>query len=104
MTAVAGNQVAYEFEPHGIKFVTPLLITQSLAGTSAANAGSLQSNLYGGYFANVSDLNPAAGTAVVSELLGVALNLSAKTATFPVYHFSGYLVATSENGTAGDSQ
>jgi hypothetical protein len=99
VTAIAGNQVAYEFEPHGTQFLVPLLVSQNLTGTSAYNGGLLQLGLRGAYFANTSDLNPGAGTALVSELLGVALNLSAKTATFPVFHFSGYLVATGMNGS-----
>ena len=102
VTAVAGDQVAYEFHPHGIQFLAPLLVTQNLTGTSASGS-LLQLGLKGGYFANLSDLDPAAGTGLVSELLGVSVNLSAKTVTFPVFHFSGYLVATTENGS-GDSQ
>ena len=100
VTAVAGNQVAYEFQPHGIQFLVPLLVSQNLTGTSAYNGGLLQLGLRGAYFANASDLNPGAGTALVSELLGVALNLSAKTATFPVFHFSGYLIASGVDGEA----
>jgi hypothetical protein len=101
VTAVAGDQVAYEFQPHGTQFLVPLVVTQNLVGTSANTGGLLPGSLVAGYFANVSDLNPAAGTGLVSELLGVALNLGTKTATFPVFHFSGYLVATGEN-TAPD--
>jgi hypothetical protein len=97
VTALAGDQLAYEFEPHGIHFLTPLLVTQNLNGTSAVNSGGLLSPLVAGYFASTSDLNPLNGTGLVSELLGVVLNLSAKTATFPVFHFSGYLIATGED-------
>lgn len=104
VTAVLGNQVAYEFEPHGTQFLVPLLVSQSLTGTSAYNGGLLQLGLRGAYFANTSDLNPGAGTALVSELLGVALNLSAKTATFPVFHFSGYLIATGYDSADAGSQ
>jgi hypothetical protein len=93
VTAVAGSQVAYEFEPHGIHFVTPLLVTQNLSGTSADNAGLLQP-VRAGYFANLSDLDPLNGTGLVSELLGTTLSLLTKSATFPVFHFSGYLIAT----------
>jgi hypothetical protein len=102
VTAVAGDQVAYEFQPHGIQFLTPLLVTQNLNGTNAASS-LLQLGLKGGYFANLSDLNPSAGSGIVSELLGVSINLLSKTVTFPVFHFSGYLVATSENSSADDS-
>ena len=96
VTAVAGSQVAYEFEPHGTRFLVPLLVTQDLNGTSAATGGLLPPSLVAGYFASLSDLDPLAGTGLVSELLGVGVNLSSKTATFPVFHFSGYLVATGE--------
>ena len=41
VTAVPGKQVAYEFQPHGIRFLTPLLVTQDLSNTSAANSGGL---------------------------------------------------------------
>jgi hypothetical protein len=107
VTAVAGNQVAYEFQPHGIRFLLPLIVTQDLNGTSAANSGGLLNSilsggLFAGYFSSTSDLDQKAGTGLVSELLGVVLNLSSKTATFPVFHFSGYLVATGNDRTFGD--
>jgi hypothetical protein len=92
VTAVAGKQVAYEFEPHGITFRVPLLVTQSLVGTSAQ--GSLLQILHGGYFQNLSDLNPGNGTGLVSELLNVQVGLLGTIATFPVFHFSGYLLAS----------
>ena len=93
VTAVAGSQVAYEFEPHGIQFVAPVVLSQNLSATSANNAGLLQP-VVGAYFANLSDLDPVNGTALVSELLNTSLNLLTKNATFAVFHFSGYLIAT----------
>ncbi len=109
VTAVAGNQVAYEFYPHGTKFLVPLIVTQDLANTNAAGSGGLLNSLlsggiFAGYFSSVSDLNQPGGTALVSELLGVVLNLSSKTATFTVFHFSGYLVAMSDNASIDDSR
>jgi hypothetical protein len=108
VTAVAGSQVAYEFEPHGTRFLVPLIVTQDLSKTSAANSGGLLNSLlsggiFAGYFGSLSDLNKPDGTALVSELLGVVLNLSTKSATFTVFHFSGYLVATGESALS-DSQ
>jgi hypothetical protein len=105
VTAVPGSQVAYEFQPHGLRFLLPLLVTQDLSKTSAANSGGLlntvlSGGLFAGYFSSVNDLNQSGGTALVSELLGVALNLSSKTATFPVFHFSGYLVAMGDHSTS----
>jgi hypothetical protein len=101
VTAIAGDQVAYEFEPHGTRFLVPLIVTQNLVGTDATNGGLLKP-LVAGYFASTSDLDPLGGTGLVSELLGVALNLSSKTATFSVFHFSGYLIASGE-GSPFDS-
>jgi hypothetical protein len=95
VTAVAGNKVAYEFQPHGIRFVTPLLVTQNLVGTSAYSNGLLSLKpLVAGYFQSLSDLDPLSNTGLVSELLGVTTSLVTKSATFPVFHFSGYLIAT----------
>jgi hypothetical protein len=107
--AVPGTQVAYEFYPHGIRFLTPLIVTQNLNNTSAVGSGGLLNTLlnggiFAGYFSSVNDLNQNAGTALVSELLGVALNLSSKSATFTVFHFSGYLVAMGDNMSQIDSQ
>jgi hypothetical protein len=100
--AVAGNQVAYEFEPHGTRFTVPLIVTQNLVGTSAYRSGILNRSLVAGYFASLSDLNPLAGMATVSELLGTSVSLLAKTATFPVFHFSGYLIATGRESAESD--
>ncbi|HET9425185.1 MAG TPA: hypothetical protein VFO55_07440 [Gemmatimonadaceae bacterium] len=107
VTAVAGNQLAYEFAPHGIRFLAPLVVTQSLLGTSALSGGLLPKPLIAGYFASLSDLDPLAGTAQVSEILGTSVNLQTGTVTFPVVHFSGYLVATGDDrdaSTAGSNQ
>jgi hypothetical protein len=93
VTAVAGHQVAYEFQPHGTRFLVPLIVTQNLSGTNAVSGGLL-SPVFAGYFANATDLNPLSNSGIISEVLGVSLSLLTKSATFPVFHFSGYLVAT----------
>lgn len=101
--AVKGSMVAYEFQPHGIQFTTPLLVTQNLTGTSAYTGGLLNTNLVAGYFASTADLNLLSNTGLVSELLSTTLSLVGKSVTFPVFHFSGYLVATGaeEEGLVG---
>lgn len=106
VTAVAGRQVAYEFEPHGIRFLVPLQVTQALTGTSAMRGGLLPKPLIAGYFADPSDLDPLAGTGIVTEILGTSVSLLTKSVTFPIWHFSGYLVATGEGsaGTGDSSQ
>lgn len=108
VTAVAGNQVAYEFEPHGTQFLVPLIATQSLVGTDGLTGGLLggllPKPLVAGHFLNLSDLNPLAGTASVTELLAVSVNLPTKTATFTIPHFSGWLVASGKTGTASSDE
>lgn len=91
--SVPGNQVAYEFEPHGTRFLLPVTVTQNLAGTSASTGGLLPPLLYAGYFQNVSDLNLLDATATVTELLSTSLSSITGTATFSITHFSGYLIA-----------
>lgn len=101
VTAVAGNQVAYEFEPHGLQFPVPLVVSQVLDGTSGSSQGLIPGKLFAGYFADLSALDPLNGTALVSEILGVTVNLGHSRATFGIQHFSGYLLGTGA-GDPGD--
>jgi hypothetical protein len=104
VTAVAGSQVAYEFQPHGIRFLVPLIVTQNLTGTSAVSGGLIQRPIFAGYFADLSDLDPLSNTGLISEVLGVSLSLLTKQATFPVFHFSGYLIATGSRPDASSME
>ena len=86
MTARAGSMIAYDFAPHGITFVRPLVFNQSLRGT---NAGLL-SSLKLGYYSDPSLLGET--TALVSELIGGVVSRLTGTFTAPIKHFSGYIV------------
>lgn len=100
VTAVAGSEVAYEFEPHGLQFNAPIIVRQKLDGTSAVKVnGIIPGVLYGGYFADVSALDQLNGTALVDEVLRVSIDRLLGTATFTVTHFSGYLLGTGESGS-----
>lgn len=91
-TAIAGNLVAYEFEPHGTTFAVPLQFTQDLRKTSLL--GALTTPLMdGAYFTDRSKLLPTTGIAFVSELRPVVVNLLKSQASFPIDHFSGYLIS-----------
>jgi hypothetical protein len=103
ITALAGNQVAYQFEPHGTQFFVPLVVTQNLNGTSASSGGLLPQPLVAGYWNSLSDLNQLNGTALVSELLSTSVSLLTRTATFSIFHFSGYLVASGLSDSGTDS-
>ena len=88
MTARQGSLVAYDFAPHGIVFVKPLVFTQTLSGTSASllNVAAIQL----GYYADPSQLTLLGG--LVSELLGGNVNLLSWTYTGNIKHFSGYMM------------
>ena len=88
MTARKGTLVAYDFAPHGVTFEKPLVFTQRLSGTDATLLGAPFLRL--GYYADAGLLGET--TALVSELLGGAVNLLGWTFTAPIKHFSGYIV------------
>jgi hypothetical protein len=89
VTAVAGSNVAYEFAPHGLKFNVPLVVTQNLAVTQAGNNGLVSPlSLFAGYFPD--STKPTS----ITESLNVNVNLLNQLATFSVWHFSGYILAS----------
>jgi hypothetical protein len=98
VTTVPGKLVAYEFEPHGQRFLVPLIMTQSTRDLALkSSTGTLPLNglltLKAGHFAGVEALDQAEGTAIVDELLSVRVSLPLGTMVFTVQHFSGYMVA-----------
>lgn len=102
VTAVAGDAVAYEFEPHGIVFDRPLSATQDLSSTSwSGNTGRL--TLDAAYFASPADLDVPAGTARISELFPTNVVATGKRLHWDIPHFSGYVIVTGRgNAGAGD--
>ncbi|HVX39690.1 MAG TPA: hypothetical protein VHB25_08965 [Gemmatimonadaceae bacterium] len=88
VTALAGSNVAYEFAPHGIRFHVPLVVTQNLANTQATSSLLNPLSMFVGYFPDASNVTS------VTELLSLGVNLLNQTATFNVWHFSGYIIAT----------
>ena len=91
-TALAGKIVAYDFEPHGTKFAVPLQFNQDLRKTNLL-ATVTTSRIDGAYFDDKSRLNQASGTAFVSEVRSATVNLLQFRASFPIDHFSGYLIS-----------
>jgi hypothetical protein len=89
VTALAGSNVAYTFEPHGTTFLVPLVVTQDLSNTQARTGGLVNPlSLFVGYFPDNNNLLS------VTELLNVNLNLLNQSAVFTISHFSGYIVAS----------
>lgn len=97
--AVAGSAVAYEFEPHGATFATPLRFSQSLRYIDLRSVGSAMPEI--GYFSNQAQIDQVAGTAVVTELTpAIAItDVSGSKAEGNIYHFSGYLVSSGRTTT-----
>jgi len=89
--ALAGTAVAYEFEPHGTTFPVPLIVRQSLQGTTSPLA---LPSFEAGYFADRSQI-VSSTLANVTEEIPVIGGLGF--VSFPVWHFSGYLVSSGKH-------
>jgi hypothetical protein len=89
VTALAGSALAYDFGPHGTKFLVPLILTQDLHNTDAASRGLLSAlSLKLGYYPDANKITS------VTELLTVGVSLPTQTAIATVWHFSGYIWAS----------
>jgi hypothetical protein len=97
VTALAGSDVAYEFAPHGLNFLVPLIATQSLQNTEAAAGGLIDPlTLYVGYFPDSTQITS------VTELLNLRVDLFGQTSTALLTHFSGYVWASGREADPGD--
>jgi hypothetical protein len=98
-TALAGSNVAYHFEPHGLVFQKQPVISQDLGLTNVVSQ-LLGLTLQGGYFADDSQLGN--GTVTVTETRPATLDLLRLRTTFTIGHFSGYAL-TKKGGYMGAS-
>jgi hypothetical protein len=94
VTALKGDEVAYTFQPHGLRFREPVRIEQSFRGTTAEGNRSLLEGVEGAYFPSVADLDVASGVASVLELRPTSVDVTGSKIKFTVDHFSGYLIAS----------
>lgn len=103
VTALAGSNVAYRFEPHGLQFSRSAHLTQDLTRTTANLVSGV--TLSGAYFATDTLETSADGLALVTEVLSAVTNPLTRTATFPIQHFSGYILASGRtDSTSTDGQ
>lgn len=91
-TALAGNAVAYDFQPHGMKFAVPLQFTQDLRKTSVLTLATAPL-LDGAYFADNRQVDRFSAFALVNEISRANVDLLRFRVGFPIEHFSGYLVS-----------
>ncbi|MBC7789518.1 MAG: hypothetical protein H7Z74_06210 [Anaerolineae bacterium] len=101
VNAPAGSAVAYEFGPHGARFLVPLIIEQDLRNTNAYRNTPILGSLEAGYF---TDLKSLGLTALVTEILPVIYDPITAKARFTVGHFSGYLLASGRQKQASQEQ
>jgi hypothetical protein len=114
-TAIRGDDVDYQFAPHGLRFDRKVEITQQLEGTNAYQNKLVQRELFAAYYADPAEaggsLAPTGGSAgrrgdddddddddrdteSVDELIPVTINWARTALRFDIEHFSGYLVAS----------
>lgn len=97
MTALAGPDVAYEFQPHGLVFAAPVKIQQTIAGTYAEKYPALLQGMHGSYYdqpaLESAFLDSGKSIAKVNENQIGYLESNASQIKFWIGHFSGYLVS-----------
>jgi hypothetical protein len=93
VTRLAGRIVAYDFQPHGIRFAVPVQIEQPTLGTSLKDQPTV-SGIEGAYFPEASSLDQAAGTATVTEFRPTFVSADNAWVKFTVDHFSGYMLSS----------
>ena len=94
VSAPAGRVVAYTFGPHGLNFRQAVTVEVSLKGTLAEGSRSVQDLLEAAYYADGFGTVAATGIAMASEFRGVHFDGARSKVTFPIRHFSGYLLAS----------
>lgn len=96
-TALKGNRVVYDFQPHGLTFATPVYVTQSLAATTLDSPrGQIAQDLWAGYLDHGDADLHGDGSARFSETFDVRLHGTGRhaLAVFSITHFSGYAMAS----------
>jgi hypothetical protein len=87
VTALAGKQVAFEFQPHGLNFKKAVRFRQNMWYTEG-----WWNTFGGGYFEDKSHIDGNTGTAMLAETMPATISPGAWIA-FDIWHFSGYLVS-----------
>ena len=108
-TAIAGGEVAYSFEPHGITFQAPAKIMQDLRLTTAFGDEAVLSALKRGYFSeqwSSTLLEGSSSKVKVKEVENADIDhtpsANGRFVRFEVRHFSGYLLASGRQSRACD--
>lgn len=101
VTALAGSNVAYRFEPHGLVFRKDPEVRLDLRDTEAGENRDLLRTLAGAYYPDESHLGDA--VAEILELRPTAITLHGSEMRFRIEHFSGYLASSGRSGYISSS-
>jgi hypothetical protein len=101
VTAMAGSNVAYLFQPHGLVFHNAPMITQDLRGTQVFQNPELRATLEGAYFPDPTYLDGS--YARIKETRPTVVDVNGWKMKFNVQHFSGYLASTRRGGYISSS-
>jgi hypothetical protein len=102
VTVKAGDVYNYQFQPEGLQFAQPVIVTQDVSDNSLL--GSLLGGLLGSsksikgayYSSSTLQYDPSTGKATVNEL-EPTVNIPGYV-SFQIKHFSGYVVASCDSG------
>ena len=89
MTVIPGKIIAYDFEPHGTKFLKALTLSVNVKATKHELK---KTPLFGGYFKSNAQVDAAKGQVGIDEVLSATLR--GNTLLLNLWHFSGYMVST----------
>jgi hypothetical protein len=104
MTALAGPNVAYEFQPHGLTFAQPVKVQQDLRTTWASVYPQLLGLAHGAYYDQALDssfVDPGKLFVHVKEHEIGYIESNASQLKFYIGHFSGYMVACGREDRGG---
>jgi hypothetical protein len=90
VTAMAGDQYAYEFEPSGTTFTQPLKFEQDIGDLNLSPLA--QGSPTVSYFKSRDDISNNGNNVVTFEDLLTSFDLSGHKVKADVWHFSGYIV------------
>jgi hypothetical protein len=106
VTARQGKVIDYHFEPEGLQFAKPVVLTQDVSSNSflggLADLLGGRKTLKGAYYAAPTlQYDPRTGMATVNEFEPTVSAPNLGFVSFQIRHFSGYTVAMCESDTMG---
>ena len=92
VTARSGKLYDYHFEPEGLQFAVPVVLTQTLPSSAFKDGGLTLKGAY--YSAPTLQYDATTGQATVNEIQPTVVDAWHNQISFSIRHFSGYVVAS----------